>query len=281
MTIIAPLAQDYRTDTITVILSGNAFHYWYYIEVVDNQNHTWTASEERTLPEGTYSLYAYGNILSTISHASITFTIDTTPPTVTIDSPTNTTYTTSTIIIDLSGDAVYYWYYIEGIHVHNQTWTPNVDETLADGAYILHAYGNDTVGNTAYTSVTFTIDTTPPTITIDSPTNTTYTTSTIIVDLSGDAENYWYYIVGIDSINQTWNSRLSRSLPDGIYTLHAYGNDSVGNEVHISVTLTIDTTATTTTTTPKISPFPNFPIILLFFGILVEFSQRFKRMFRK
>ncbi|MFX1283730.1 MAG: Ig-like domain-containing protein, partial [Promethearchaeota archaeon] len=146
---------------------------------------------------------------------------------------------------DLSGDATYYWYYIAGVDVDNQTWTPAAQRSLDDGSYILHAYGKDSAGNEGHTSVTFTIDTTPPTVTIDSPTKTTYATDTITVTLSGDATHYWYYIAGVDIVNQTWTTAFQRSLDDRSYTLHAYGNDSVGNEAHTSVTFTIDTTPPT------------------------------------
>jgi hypothetical protein len=87
---------------------------------------------------------------------------------------------------------------------------------------------------------------------IVSPTTTTYTTDTITVDLSSKwATTFWYYIEGIDSTNQTWNTAVTRNLADGAYTLHAYGVDNAGNEAHTVVTFTIDTTTTTTdTTTP-------------------------------
>jgi hypothetical protein len=239
----SPIATIYPTDIVTVDLSGDAIHYWYYIAGVDGANQTWTTAIQRSLGEGFYTLHAYGNdSVGNEAHTSVTFTIDTTPPTVTIDSPTTTTYSTATITVDLSGDATHYWYYIAGVDGANQTWTTAIQRSLVDGSYTLHAYGNDSAGNEAHTSMSFTIDTTPPTVTVDSPTATTYSTDTITVDFSGDAIHYWYYITGIDGVNQTWTSTTLRSLADGSYTLHAYGNDTIGNEAHISVSFTIDTT---------------------------------------
>ncbi|MFX0016961.1 MAG: hypothetical protein ACFE98_20370, partial [Candidatus Hermodarchaeota archaeon] len=44
---------------------------------------------------------------------------------------------------------------------------------------------------------------------------------------------------------------VNRTLPDGIYVLHVYGNDSVGNEADASVTFTINTNMTITSHTTK------------------------------
>ncbi|MHA1541609.1 MAG: tail fiber protein [Candidatus Hodarchaeales archaeon] len=141
-------------------------------------------------------------------------------------------------------------------------------------------------------------DCTCPTISIDSPTSTTYATDTITVTLSGDADHYWYYIAGVDGNNQSWTTNDPRTLANGTYTLHAYGNDSVGNEAHVSVTFTIDTisptttttsatttpttpttTSTTTTTTPTTSITHGWSIItLLFSTITLLYWRRFRTL---
>ncbi|MFX1249959.1 MAG: right-handed parallel beta-helix repeat-containing protein, partial [Promethearchaeota archaeon] len=178
---------------------------------------------------------------------------DNTPPTVIINKPLAQTYVTDTITIALSGDATHYWYYIESVDIQNQTWTSNVTRPLSDGTYTLHVYGEDSVGNIVRKSVTFTIDNTPPLVMIDSPLTQIYTTDTITITLSSDdAVNYWYYIESVDTQNQTWTSEVTRSLTDGTYTLHAYGEDFVGNIGHIYVTFTIETAVPTTTTTTMI-----------------------------
>ncbi|MHA2248448.1 MAG: hypothetical protein ACXADY_26100, partial [Candidatus Hodarchaeales archaeon] len=66
---------------------------------------------------------------------------------------------------------------------------------------------------------------------------------------SGNADYFWYYIESIDSINQSWNEVVNRTLSDGTYILHVYGNDSVGNEEVTSVTFTINTNLTITSHT--------------------------------
>ncbi len=213
------------------------------------------------------------NIISfSVDHLSVfalTGNLDSTPPIISIDNPLSTTYATDTITVSLSGDAENYWYYIEGIDINNQTWTDDeIRYGFSDDTYTLHAYGNDSAGNIGEASVMFTIDTTPPMISIDEPALGTYNINTINVSLSsefGDATDYWYYIEDVDSTNRTWTETESRTLPDGNYTLYAYCEDNVGNMDWESVTFTIDTSQGNGGT-PEI-PFGNFYLIFSMLGV--------------
>ncbi|MHA2225023.1 MAG: right-handed parallel beta-helix repeat-containing protein [Candidatus Hodarchaeales archaeon] len=306
--IVAPISQDYGTNTITVLLSGYIIHYWYYIEGIDSLNRSWTGSEDRILAiDGPYTLHAYGNdSLGNIGYVSVTFTIDTTPPDIDISSPISTTYShTDSAFVYTISEKYIVTIYLNGIT--NTTAIPSgttVSDfpdvpTIPDGIYNLTIVAVDMVGNIGKKTVIFTIDTTPPSVVIDSPISTTYSTGTISIELSVDSGivHYWYFITGEDSVNQTWTDVVSRNLPDGIYTLHAYGNDSVGNIGHASVTFTIDTTATTTpptttipttttsetsssttTTTAVPGSFPGIFTVLIFFTYLVVFIRRRKRI---
>jgi parallel beta-helix repeat protein len=238
----SPLMETYN-DTITITLSGDAIHYWYFIEGIDGQNQSWLSSVQRTLPNGSFTLHAYGNdTAGNIGYSFVSFNIDITPPQILILSPLAQTYGVSTITISLSGDAQYYWYYIEGIDSQNQTWITSVQRSLINGSYTLHAYGNDTVGNIGFSSVNFVIDTSFPLIMIESPQMVSYRTNTFSVNLSGNALFYWYFIEGIDTMNISWTENVGRTLPDGTYTLHAYGNNTIGKTAHTFVIFTLDTT---------------------------------------
>ncbi|MFX1508108.1 MAG: SBBP repeat-containing protein, partial [Promethearchaeota archaeon] len=240
---------DLTYPSIIVDIGGDAQHYWYKIEGVDGTNQTWTSKVTRSLDNGTYTLHAFGNdSIGNEAHTSVTFTIDTSFALVVIDSPLNTTFKDNTTTVTLSGDAVPMWYYISGFHDENQTYITSVSHNLTDGTYILHAFGNNSVNNVTHVSVIFTIDTIPPIITINSPLNSTITTDNIFVNLSGDADHYWYRIQRLPDngfTNQTWNSLIQHYLSNGTYILHAYGNDTAGNEAHASVIFTIDTTSAT------------------------------------
>ncbi len=138
------------------------------------------------IPDGSYNITIVAeDEAGNIAKDSIFFTIDTTGPIITIVSPSATAYDTGTITIELSSDdAVHYWFSIDG--GPNQTWTTSVEESLSDGTYVLHAYGNDSFGNVGYANVTFTIEistttagasTTTTTTTAGASTTTTTTTT--------------------------------------------------------------------------------------------------------
>ncbi|MFX1508638.1 MAG: hypothetical protein ACFFDC_21355, partial [Promethearchaeota archaeon] len=300
----SPAAIIYSTGTIDISLSSNIYpswsliedakHYWYYIEGIDSENQSWSPSAQKTLDDGTYTLHAYGNdSLGNEAHTSVTFTINAVLPSVIIDLPSAATYSTSVITIEFSGTANYFWYYIEGADTSNRTWTSSVERSFPDGTYTLNAYGNDSEGSEVHTSVTFTINAILPSVIIDSPVAGTYSTSEITIELSGTASNFWYYIEGVDTNNQTWTSSVERSLPDGTYTLNAYGNDAEGSEVHASViftidavhtseTLPIDTSSeipleTTSETTPDIDDItPTWTLPFIFLTMSILFLNRRK-----
>jgi parallel beta-helix repeat protein len=259
VTILTPIAQEYETEKIIVLLTGTptVFHYQYYIAGIDGANQTWTTSVDRLLPDGSYTLYAYGSdILGNTVHDSETFTIDVYLPTVVITSPTTTVYTHTNVPLIYTVSYGAATLYLNGMA--NSTAIPSGSvvsdfpdaPAIPDGSYNITIVAVDQAGNVAKETVLFTIDTTPPTVEIDSPTATTYATGTIKVTLSGDADHYWFYIAGIDGANQTWTAEVTLGLADGTYTLHAFGNDSVGNVAHTSVTFEIETPITTTPTTP-------------------------------
>jgi parallel beta-helix repeat protein len=291
LSVLSPLSQDYITDTITVLLAGNALHYWYFIDPIDPVNQTWTSDVNRTLPDGNYTFHAYGNDTEgTIIHSARNFFLDANAPSIEVLSPISSFYTQNTItftytISDITEVAV--TIYING--VANVTTIPSGSTSpFPDRDYNITIIAVDQIGHIGKISIIFTVDTNPPTINIDSPTATTYPSGNIAVTLSGDAEVYWYYIEGVDGSNQTWTSTKSRNLADGIYILHAYGNDSAGNVAHKSVTFTIGTPTTTThvstsetistsTTEPKKGSFPGFFSILLFIALTVIFFRRYKR----
>lgn len=199
----------------------------------------------------------------------------TTPPDpiVSIVSPLAQAYGTNTIKVAFSGNCPHYWYYIEGVDNQNQTWVADLDRVLTDGSYTLHAYGNNSFDTISTVSVIFTVDTVAPVVVIKSPIAKTYKTDIISINLSGDAGTYWYYIEGIDTINQTWIESTDRVIPDGTYTMHAYGNDSAGNIGHSTAGFIIDTSSTTDTSSVTIPVGTSGWILPLVIGALVTLKR--------
>ncbi|MFX0084089.1 MAG: hypothetical protein ACFFAU_00310 [Candidatus Hodarchaeota archaeon] len=82
----------------------------------------------------------------------------------------------------------------------------------------------------------------PSKVEILSPLNQTYS-SIIKVDISGNAESYWYRIAPIDLTNFSWNDPTYRSLEEGNYTCFAYGKNSYGIVTKTVSNFAVDATA--------------------------------------
>ena len=221
----------------------------------------------------------------------------TTPiPTLIIISPLAGTHMSNLVKVSLDGVAPLYLYYIAGIDAQNQTWTASTDRTIADGTYTLHAYGSDADGTITHDSVVFTIDTTPPIVTITSPTNTTYSENSVTLTYSVSDGTFTLYID--NGIDTTASGSVVSALNDGVHNITIVAVDAVGNVAKKTVIFTVDTTLTTTTTTTgtmttsilpsdtskatttttsKPGSFPEMIFVLSFFTILVVFVRKIKR----
>jgi len=206
-------------------------------------------------------IYAIDSVGNANSSQYIWFTVDTTPPEVTIISPANTTYPYTPVVNASVADA------LSGVGsvlaevdcLYNLTLVLQggfyVNDTmlLADGVHQLRIFVNDTVGNSNSSSAAwFTVDTTPPEVTIVSPTNTTYAHSNVPVNVSiTDA----YSPIGIvlAEVDGAYNVTLvlqgsfyvnnTLSLPDGHHLVRIFANDTMNNMNSTeSVWFTVDTT---------------------------------------
>ena len=104
-----------------------------------------------------------GNSSQSIEYSFTTVILDTTSPIITIISPINSTYTTSSVNLDYTVDGQTVWecYSLDG--AANITLYGNTTLiSLIDGVHTLTVYANDTSGNINLSTVWFTIDTTPP-----------------------------------------------------------------------------------------------------------------------
>jgi len=108
---------------------------------------------------------------------------------------------------------------------------------LSEGSYDYYAFVTDTDSNTNETETrTATIDSTPPTITIISPTNTTYNTQNVWANVSLNEAGSWcgYSLdeegnVSLTRKNSTYFYKLMTSLEVGQHNITFYCNDTVGN----------------------------------------------------
>ncbi|MFC1685886.1 hypothetical protein ACFLZZ_02575 [Nanoarchaeota archaeon] len=257
VTINTPLNQTYGNGTILVNITatngGGVDTTWFYN---GSANETYTTPVYRTFSEGSNTLIAYANdTLNNVGTDTVVFNVDLTAPAVSFISPTSTTYNNATVLINISSDGENVWFY-NG--TENETYTTPVYRTFSENSTTLIAYANDSVGNEAFANVTFDVDTSAPSVTIDSPLNQTYTNATILVDLSASAvaefalDTVWFYN---GTENETYTTPVYRTFAEGSTTLIAYANDTGGNTGSDSVTFFVDTVApviSNATTTPSL-----------------------------
>jgi len=205
-------------------------------------------------------------------------------PTVLILLPVSQDYGTDTITVTLSGYVEHYWYYITG-DTNNQTWTESEVRTLSDGTYTLHAYGNDTLDNTAHISATFTIDTTAPVISITSPiSSTTYNQNNFTLIYTVSDGIVTIYLNGDANTTAILSGTTVTGIPDGTYNLTIVAVDQVGNIGRVTILGTIDTpsssssSSTDSSTTSKKGSFPGFFVLVIFFTLPVVIIKRHRRI---
>jgi len=165
------------------------------------------------------------------------FTQDTTPPTISIVSPENKTYTTSDVSLTFTVDEAVSWigYSLDG--QHNVTISGNTTLTdLSDGTHWLIVHARDATGNEGSSEMVYfaiqspVIDATPPEILVTSPENKTYTTADILLTCTVDESVSWmaYNLDGQANTTITGDTTLS-GLSDGPHSLIVYARDAAGN----------------------------------------------------
>jgi hypothetical protein len=189
--VTSPQNTSYATATVELNVSADeAVVTWLY-SLNGVANISFTPNTTITASEGPNSIVVWANdTAGNLNSSSVYFTVDT-PPSISIASPQNTTYTAALIDLNVSADrAVVTWLYsLNG--AANISFTPNTTITGAEGSNNLRVWANDSTGNWGTSTVYFTVDTTPPTIAVTSPANTTYSTATIDLTWSADEPLSW------------------------------------------------------------------------------------------
>lgn len=210
---------------------------------------------------------SYSTNLNVSRNSVITLSLnDTIAPTLTIDSPENaSTSTSSSIIFNLtsSENSTVILALGNGTNfsmstADNLTFTKNITY-FVDGNYNATFFINDSYGNQNNTKIVFfTIDTTSPQVTINSPTNgTTFSTSSATLNITLSETGNIILALGNGtnfSMSSTDNLTFTKSfsnLNNGDYASRFYVNDSYGNQNNsqtVSFTINVPEEESTTTT---------------------------------
>ncbi|MFH0832828.1 MAG: DUF2341 domain-containing protein, partial [Candidatus Aenigmatarchaeota archaeon] len=231
------------------------------IQTVAGQTTTYPFNLTKSMADGTHSVMFYCNdtVIGDMGNTPLTyFSVDTVPPTLTALSPSNTTYSTTAMNYSVNANEEVSFCSYSLNDGANQTMNKlnatsyNVTAATTDGFKKLVFYCNDTANNTGTSSASyFTLDL-PPTITIVSPLNKTYTNTVIDFNVSLDQTGSWCGA----SINETANItmtkfnntyfNLTKTLPEGLHNVTFHCNDTnamMGNTTKNFFTITVITVA--------------------------------------
>jgi len=271
-----PLGVGYRFNVTT-----NENAEWCAWQVQSSDNYTmsntsptfWYADVLPNASQGTFQVNIWCNDTggNYILNNSVWLTYDWTNPTITLYSPQSINYTTTSIPLQVSANEVIVtWQYSlnGGINV---TFTPNTTITAIQGSNNITVYANDSVNNIGSSSVSFFVDSIIPNITIDSPENISYSTTSIALNVSADEtiDTWWYNLNGT---NVTFTPNTTITASEGSNTITVYGNDTLGNEGSDSVSFTVITVS------PSI--YAGIPLVKVMFvvisgGLLVIYFSAF------
>jgi hypothetical protein len=201
-----------------------------------------------SIGEGGYQVSAYCNDTAgnLATNNSIHFSVSNGAPQVNIIRPQNTTYNTTAIQFNVStNEAARCNFTLTGGIVNysmtnstNASYFNYTNSSIADGNYNARFFCWDMINNlNSSENVTFGVDKIRPGVTINSPTNQTYSTSSIIfnVTLSENGDTCYYTIdFGVNNVTMQANglrdfTDQQNNLANGAYTGRFYCNDSVGN----------------------------------------------------
>jgi hypothetical protein len=257
---------------------------------------TWTLEPTAALSDGVYTAQASQTNLSETSSSEppVTFTVDTTPPAVSLTavaSPTNdSTPGFSGGAGVAAGDIgsvtlkIYPGNVASGtpastvsVTQHGGTWNASPGEDLPDGTYTAEVEQSDEAGNTGVSlPSTFTVDTSSPAVSlspVSSPTNDSTPSFGGGAGVAGGdiaevklriyagstASGSPVRTIAVTPLGATWSATPSEGLADGTYTAEAEQSDEAGNTgTSAPSTFTVDTTPPSVhITTPPNGSFVN------------------------
>jgi hypothetical protein len=235
ITILSPGNTTYTVHDVPLTFTVNETASWMGYSLDKQANVTIADNTTLTgLLDGSYQMVVYANDTfgNMGSSGTVYFTVDTVPPSISVLSPKNTTYNKSNVELTFTVNESASWmgYSLDG--QGNVTVGGNTTLTgLADGSHRVVVYANDTFGNMGGSGlVYFTVDTTPPSISVLSPINATYTTSDVPLIFTVNETASWmgYSLDGQSNVTIGGNTTLT-GLADRTHNISVYANDTFGN----------------------------------------------------
>ena len=254
-------------STVTLTITDSAGNTQTVTAIVQADG-TYSADVPAELAEGEFTVNAsVTDEAGNTATADTTGEIDTTAPTITINAPGSDNDTTPTLsgttdatpgstvtltITDSAGNTQT----VTAIVQADGTYSVDVPAELAEGEFTVNASVTDEAGNTATTDTTGVIDTTAPSITIDTIATGNDTTPTLsgttdaapgstvtltITDSAGVTQT----VTAIVQADGTYSVEVPAELAEGEFTVNASVTDEAGNTANADAQGAIDVTAPT------------------------------------
>ncbi len=168
-------------------------------------------------------------------------------PTISVFSPTNTTFAIPTIFFNATADATIGTWIVNYNGTNVTLSDINTTLEVEDGSFQLLLYANNSVSGIfgLNNSIFFTVDT-APTIKVFSPTNITFATSTIFFNATNESVSVDKWIVNYNGTNVTLpNINTTLEVEDGSFQLLLYANNSITGVFGLNDTIffSVDTIA--------------------------------------
>ena len=201
--------------------------------------------------------------------AEVSFTVDTTAPTVTIASPSAgpTKFTTPALTYVVSDGVVVVK--VDGVVVDKVSG--NTLDLLADGPHTVRVEATDAANNTGFAEVSFTVDTVAPRVAISTPVaGSTKNNAPVLTYSASDGT----VVVKVDGVvvSKVSGNTLD-PLADGPHTVRVEATDAAANTGFAEVSFTVDTAAPTIVITSPAAGLTNNSMPVLTFtasdGVIV------------
>jgi parallel beta-helix repeat protein len=258
LVITSPI-DGFATTESDIYLNGALFSYlgatqvsWSNAATGDSGVCVWTDAWNATVP------LAEGSNLITVTMVDasgvavsdkVTVIRDITPPSLVISSPIEGEYVGSSVTVSWIGDDLgagisYYHVSIESLASINTTGTSYTFNSLVDGVYTVLVSAFDNLGNYRDETVTFTVDSTAPTLVITFPTEGVMFNSTSIT-LSWNTSDANLVTVQVSIDGAAWETvngnQVVRTMANGPHTVRVNATDQAGNFNESTVRFTVDT----------------------------------------
>jgi hypothetical protein len=233
ISILSPQNKTYPVKDVPLTYKVDEPPNWTGYRLDDMANVTITGNITiPNLPDGSHHITVYANDSAGNMGASSTvhFSVDTTPPAITIISPENKTYETASIWLNFTVDKLTAWIGYGLDDNANETVTGNTTIMVDDGPHSITVYANDTGGNMgASDTVHFSVDA-PPSIAIVSPANGSYTSTLVPLNFTLSESAHWIGYSLDGATNETVTGNTTITVPDeDLHNITVYANDTTSH----------------------------------------------------